>query len=84
MKNKNFILKFVIAITITFGFSAYANAQNPFNYCLDFDGTDDYVQIADNNSLDVTTNYTIEVWIKPESFSWLGGIVTKYHVGGSN
>ena len=84
MKKLNFLLKFVIALIITFGISAYANAQNPFNYCLNFDGVDDYVEIPDAITLDYTINYTIEVWIKPESFSWLGGIVTKYHVGSSN
>jgi len=45
---------------------------------LEFDGNDDYVEIADNNSLDLTNNYTIEVWIKPEVFHRLGGIVSKY------
>ncbi len=51
---------------------------------LNFDGIDDYVEIADDNSLDFITNYTIETWIKPESFSWIAGIVTKYHTAGSN
>ena len=51
---------------------------------LSFDGTNDYVQIADHTSLDLTTNYTIEAWIYPESFNWLGGIVGKYHTSGSN
>ncbi|MCK4357911.1 MAG: hypothetical protein KAW92_04085, partial [Candidatus Cloacimonetes bacterium] len=51
---------------------------------LDFDGIDDYVEIPDDNSLDLTTNYTIETWIKPESFSSLAGMVTKYHIAGSN
>jgi len=47
--------------------------------CLDFDGVDDYVLIADDNSLDLTTYYTIEAWVKPTSFNWLTGIVSKYN-----
>ncbi len=45
---------------------------------LNFDGTDDYVSIADNDSLDLTTDYTIEAWIKPETFGKSEGIVSKY------
>ncbi|MGD9731370.1 MAG: LamG-like jellyroll fold domain-containing protein [Desulfamplus sp.] len=52
-------------------------------YALQFDGND-YVEINDHSSLDLTTNYTIEAWIKPTSFAWLGGIVGKYHTTGSN
>ncbi len=51
---------------------------------LNLDGTNDKVTIADNNALDLTTNYTIEAWIKPTAFNWLGGIVSKYHVNSSN
>ncbi len=32
---------------------------------LDFDGTNDYVSIPDANSLDFTTDFTFEAWIKP-------------------
>ncbi|MCF6366275.1 MAG: T9SS type A sorting domain-containing protein [Bacteroidales bacterium] len=55
-------------------------AQNALN----FDGTNDYVNINDNDALDLTTNYTIEAWIMPESFISMGGIVCKYHTPGSN
>lgn len=51
--------------------------QPPGN-ALAFDGTDDYVTIADADALDLTTNYTIEAWIRPEEFKWLGGIVSKW------
>nr|NQU90800.1 Ig-like domain-containing protein [Bacteroidota bacterium] len=62
MKNLNLLLKFVMAMIITIAISAYASAQTPFNYCLEFDGTDDYV----NGSGIVTpfTNITIEAWVK--------------------
>jgi hypothetical protein len=51
---------------------------------LHFDGNDDYVRIADKNALDLTSTYTLEAWIKPETFSSMAGIISKYHNGGSN
>lgn len=39
------------------------------NYALKFDGIDDYVMILDDESLDLTTGITIEVWIKVDSVS---------------
>ncbi len=60
-----------------------ATASEPAN-SLNFDGTNDYVAIPDNDSLDLTNNYTIEAWIKPNNFTFLGGIVSKYHTSSSN
>lgn len=37
--------------------------------CLSFDGTDDCVSIANSTSLDVTTAFTIEMWIKRSAIS---------------
>jgi len=51
---------------------------------LNFDGVNDYVSIPDANSLDLTSSYTIEAWIKPTSFSASAGIVSKYHSDNSN
>jgi hypothetical protein len=34
---------------------------------LDFDGTNDYVAIADANALDLTKNFTLEAWVNPSS-----------------
>jgi len=34
--------------------------------------------------LDLTDNFTIAAWIKPHSFSWLAGIVGKYHSPNAN
>src|SRR3989338_5285311 len=34
-----------------------------------FDGNNDYVEVPDSNSLDVTDNFTIAFWIKPEDIS---------------
>jgi gliding motility-associated-like protein len=35
------------------------------NNLLDFDGIDDFVEIADANELDVTTAFTLEAWVYP-------------------
>jgi hypothetical protein len=51
---------------------------------LAFDGTNDYVNIDDHSSLDFTTNYTLEAWIKPQAFNFLGGIISKYQTSGAN
>ncbi len=52
---KNFILIIGIALL-----SLNLPAQNN---CLEFDGTDDYVSVPDDNSLDLSSSMTIEFWI---------------------
>ena len=44
---------------------------------LNFDGSNDYVDVADSVSLDVTTAITISAWIKGSSFANDGAIVAK-------
>ena len=44
---------------------------------LNFDGTDDRVTVADNNSLDITSALTIEAWIRPSDSSTTQTIVGK-------
>ncbi|KKQ23516.1 MAG: hypothetical protein US38_C0014G0003 [Candidatus Roizmanbacteria bacterium GW2011_GWC1_37_12] len=39
-------------------------ATGKYNSSLEFDGTDDYINVVDNNSLDMTTNITLSAWIK--------------------
>ncbi|MFB0525665.1 MAG: LamG domain-containing protein [Phycisphaerae bacterium] len=51
---------------------------------LTFDGSSDYINCGSNSSLDLTDNFTIAAWIKPHSFSWLAGIVGKYHSPNAN
>ena len=52
---------------------------NPkYGYSLYFDGSNDYVDCGNDSSLDLTDNFTIEAWIKPYSFSFDAGIVSKY------
>jgi len=39
-----------------------------FDGCLNFDGTDDFVNVSDSDSLDIgTSDFTIEAWIKTNS-----------------
>ena len=40
------------------------------DYALDFDGTNDQIQIAYNSSLDVSDQVTIEAWVKPSHTDW--------------
>ncbi len=52
-------------------------APGPFSgNCLDFDGIDDYVLIGNNSTTNVATRYTIELWIKPDSFSNSAGLIS--------
>ncbi|MEI6696584.1 MAG: LamG-like jellyroll fold domain-containing protein, partial [Bacteroidota bacterium] len=51
---------------------------------LALNGSSQYVSVADNNALNLTNNFTVEAWIKPNSFTALGGIVTKYNSASSN
>lgn len=44
---------------------------------INFDGTDDYVTVADNNSLDITSALTIEAWIRPSDSTAMQVIVGK-------
>jgi gliding motility-associated-like protein len=74
----------VISITSTGATSKTITLTTNTDNALNFDGVDDNVTIADNNALDVTTNYTIEAWIKPTTFTQLGGIVSKYHTAAAN
>ncbi|MCF8295271.1 MAG: hypothetical protein K9I34_04325, partial [Bacteroidales bacterium] len=52
------------------------------NYAMSFDGTNDWVEILDDTTLN-STDYTIEAWVKPSSFGWLKGIVSRYMPGGN-
>jgi hypothetical protein len=41
--------------------------SSPINGGLGFDGTNDYVEINDSSSLNITNQITMEVWIKPST-----------------
>ena len=82
----------VQSIDNNFAGSAFANEgvfyitgipDNIPGNALDFDGVDDYVEIPDESSLDITECVTIEAWIYITSSDQGGGIVCKgYGDGG--
>jgi hypothetical protein len=46
-----------------------------------FDGVNDYVDIADSNSLDITPAVTIDMWVNFPTFTAYGGIIAKRREG---
>lgn len=48
---------------------------------LSFDGSDDYVEVPDDNSLDMTNGFTVAAWIFLDSYTEWASLVTK---GGIN
>ncbi len=55
----------------------FNGATGKRNYSLAFDGTDDYINVADSNSLDVTNAITISSWIKQNTGGSLQAIIHK-------
>jgi len=51
--------------------------------CLYYDGIDNYVSVPDDNSLDLTSPFTIECWVKPDSLGTTQGIIGKGGTAGS-
>jgi len=46
---------------------------------LNFDGVDDYVEVADSANLKPTDEITIEAWVNPNTISWYNStVVSKY------
>ncbi|MGB7053997.1 MAG: LamG-like jellyroll fold domain-containing protein, partial [bacterium] len=54
-----------------------------FGFALSFDGVDDYVQMSDAASLDITGDLTLEAWIKPDALTADHAIITKRDAGGT-
>ena len=58
----------IISIALLSLCSSLVAAQSGSKTCLQFDGKDDYVEISDHSSLNLTTDVSVEAWIKPASF----------------
>jgi alpha-tubulin suppressor-like RCC1 family protein len=62
----------------------FGNTNNAYS----FDGVNDYINISDSSSLDLTTQFTLSAWIYPTSLMQdpaQGGIISKVGgVGGNN
>ena len=80
----NIVLTSSGATTRNVAVSGSVGSNNVFIGALSFDGVNDKVTIADNNALDLTNNYTMEAWIYPRAFNYLGGIISKYHSNSAN
>jgi len=52
------------------------------NKALDFDGVDDYVSIPDDNTLDLTTDGSISLWIYIDAYTNYPPIIQKGNAGG--
>ncbi|MEJ5165978.1 MAG: LamG domain-containing protein [Thermoanaerobaculia bacterium] len=83
---KNFIpLKNLIFLSIFVFFLPLICYSQGAGNTLIFNTTDtnEYIEVPDSNFLDLTTELTIEAWIKSPGFSTNGGIVSKYWNYGS-
>jgi len=54
------------------------SATGKINGADDFDGSNDYVQVPDHSSLDISPTITIEMWIKPDELADRV-LIHKYH-----
>lgn len=50
-------------------FQATWHTSGKYGKALSFDGSNDYVSVADSNSLDLTNKMTIEAWVRPTASS---------------
>ena len=66
----------------TFNGSANANADGVWNRGFAFDGDGDYIEVADDDSLDLSTEATWSLWVKRAQYTDLGGLLNKYHSAG--
>lgn len=64
------------------GNAAYKSGKNGKG--LSLDGSGDYVTVADATSLDLTTAFTIEAWVKPSALGSYQVIVSKHYGTGNN
>ncbi|GAA3929461.1 LamG domain-containing protein [Litoribacillus peritrichatus] len=77
----------------TLGNNSSSNNDEPLSQCgayLEYDGSDDFVNVPDHNDLDISEELTVAVWIRPEKIpsSGLMTIVSKdenfeFHVNSS-
>ena len=51
--------------------------QGKFGWCLSFDGVDDYVEVPDSASLNITDEITVEAWVNGDLASQYKGILEK-------
>jgi glucose/arabinose dehydrogenase len=57
------------------------SAGGRFGGALDFDGVDDWVTVADDDSLDMTGPLTLEAWVRPDTLGTWDTVVMKEAAG---
>jgi len=56
--------------------SFLTGVNSAYNF-IDLDGSDEYINVADNDTLDLTNNYTISIWFNADSLDAEVGILGK-------
>ncbi len=69
-------MKYLYFITLTFSLLVAPFLMKGQNNCLDFDGTDDYITVADNAAFDFTS-FTVEAWVYPSALTGYHTIIGK-------
>lgn len=64
-----------------FGNAQTSTTQSKFGTSLYLDGTGDYLTIADSSEWDMPGDFTIEAWLYPTSFSYIGGTSNRAFIG---
>lgn len=59
-------------------------ADGKYGSALDFDGVDDLVSIADAADLDLTSNFTLEAWVRPDTITAARPVIAKSESAGGN
>ncbi|EMR73654.1 hypothetical protein MCGE09_00569, partial [Thaumarchaeota archaeon SCGC AB-539-E09] len=90
MRRNNYLFTFFLILTgsvmplLGFRSSIYEISSSgkiklPIDYALEFDGINNYVEVPDSDSLDITGAITIEFWLKFSSVpEYWKGIITKW------
>jgi hypothetical protein len=55
-----------------------------YGSALDFDGVNDLVSIADAADLDLTSNFTLEAWVRPDTITAARPVIAKSESAGGN
>lgn len=63
--------------TLVGGPTRTASSSCRVEKCIDFDGTDDYINASSSTGLDFTSAYTISMWVYPGTFATYRNFITR-------